>query len=185
MYLPIQPFRICPYSKRKEYCLAPELRIGSVSASTSDLLYNCEENHLTSVLPTFSSWKMGVILNLYCKGMRGFSNQGLESIWRSDAVEDAMELQCSRQPWGHVFHVLPYHLCRASRKFGWIRREASPRTHPQYSGKGWCKLQMSKGSCLFGVSKGFLSPPEAGLVFFLNPVRKPLLCSAFREATFE
>ena len=94
--------------------------------------------------------------------MRGFSNQGLEGIGRTDADKDAMELQCGWQPWGHVFHVLPSYLCRASKKLGWIHREeASPCAHTQCSCKGWCKLPMSKGSCLFVFNGGFLSPSEA------------------------
>lgn len=68
MYLPIRPFRIRPYSRQKQYCLAPELRTGSVSASASDLLYSSGENHLTSVFSTFSSWKMRGIPNLHCEG---------------------------------------------------------------------------------------------------------------------
>lgn len=99
--------------------------------------------------------------------MWGFSNHGLEGIWRSDAVKDAMELQHSRQHGGCIFHALPYHLCRASKKLGWIHREViSPHARTQYSCKGWCKLQMSTGSCLFGFNGRFLSPSEADFFFF-------------------
>lgn len=175
MYLPI-----CPYSRQKEYCLASELRTGSGSTSTSDLLYNCGENHLTSVLPTFSSWKIGVILN--CKGMRGLSNQSLNDVWRTDAPKDATELHCSGGTFSKPCHAL---LCRASKWLSWIRREASPHARPRSSCKWRCRLQMMKGSHLFGFSEGLLSPSEGGLSFFLKTARKALLCSAFREAEFE
>lgn len=65
-----------------------------------------------------------------------------------------------------------------------LQRRSFP-TCTQCSCKGWCKLQMNEASRLFGFNKGFLSPCEAGLGFFLNPVRKPLLYSAFREAVLE
>lgn len=112
MYLPMPSSRIWPYSKQEEYCLTPEFRVGSVSASTSNLLYNCGENHWTSTLPTFSGWKMGWSLTYPARVMRMFSHQDLESSWRPDAVKEAMELHSS----GHIFLLLPCHLRGARKK---------------------------------------------------------------------
>lgn len=148
MYLPTRSSRICPYSKQKEYCLAPELRIGSVSASTSNLLYNCGENHVTSALTTFSGWKMGWSLTYPARAMRMFSNQDLESSWRSDAVKEAMGLQPSGQPRGAHFPCLTVSPAWSTQETCWFRREeASPHGHILYSCKGRWKLQTSRGSC--------------------------------------
>lgn len=163
MYLPTRPFRICPYSRQKEYCQAPELRIGSVSASTSDLLYNCGEKSLLFFLH-FPVEKRVWSFTYIATVMWGLRNQGSEGF---------LEIRCcgrcheaAAQPRGHIFHVLPSHLCKVSKKLGWTHRETSPCAHTRWNCKEWCKVQMNNDSCQFGFNKGFLSPSEAGLVLF-------------------
>lgn len=115
-----------------------------------------------------------VILNPHCQRMREFGTRILECIWRMDAVKDTTELQRSRQPKEHICHALRYHPCRAFKKLWICRGEAFPRAL-KTAVKDSTSCKWARDPISLGSTKDFC---EAGLGFFLNPVRKPLLYCA-------